>query len=1224
MARGKTFKKRFLSFMITILMMAALVVPSFPSYAVEDKIDVGQPAYNAITGTMTYYNCLGTGVNLYKSLVINFTSVRKNGEKAVLPDNMDGYVYEKKLSTDGTYIINIPDGKNLVQIAAYIRKVQFTNCQNSEQKINFSIGKDIVKYMTFYSEDSKHYYQFIPFDSTGASKKDPSGKTWNYGTWEWSYYTAIDMKYEGLQGYLATVTNIEEDAFIYKCSNEIGWLGGTRMVPGNLKNADTEGSIPYYDTFTIPAEGSSGAGVWYWACGPDLNEADNTTFLPTWKVTNSNYRSSMQSADNQGMYNNWNSNEPNDSGNHEFVMTTLKIGSGWSTSRVSSDSEYYVARGYSWNDIVDTNWAPYNGPGVSDYTATGFFVEYGDHVKGLSKTALKQQTNFEFKTTTKPLSHIWNLYAAEGSDTVKMFCTATDPKCSYFAANASSLGKTIDCSIIAEDVPYTGKVYNSAEVIGANDLIQAADKNATVTDIAYYKTTSAGATSGGTALAGAPKDIGYYYAEITVSVRNTGTTAATSTTATAKAVTPFKIYDPDAQFDVENLNNNKNSSVPYQTKVNASTAHSDLEIVFATGADTFEMYKIADMDWDSSEQTLNKIAWVQSVQNWINTSDYATTAKTPYDLANGKASSSTISSFYKDMLRANSTMTLNNVDNIADFNSIGLSTSEHNFPNEYKRSYYKYVDEAGNEVSSGASGAKKYSVTYDDIEFGIYAILAKDSGGNDYAVTVAAVYPQQSGPNDDFYIQDLFTVYIKEVEPTIDKYINGQKQDIGEIDDTENPIEFTVDFQLPQYKDRLTTGDGSGYQLSFEDQMAPGFTMYDDAANGGDHTLQFFYTYKDGDELEEEPIAANGIPEAVSYKFTNARVNSSSFVLSGENAKEGTVVYTTNPSDDTVVTKNSDLSGKYATPRTSPIFEPFEVYNADNGNTVIKITFDEPAVRSWKTSLPAGRDLAGFRIKYYAVLDNDAVINSNANSNTAYVHYEKDSSGNTMTEMHDTVYAYTYGLNIIKIDGSAAETAYLAGAEFKLYKELLGNKIPTSQEDIAAVTADQENYYVLPGDEPRYFKKVVMNNGTFVSKNNDDIYDTLVSVGNANGITAKGLGDGNYILVETKAPTGYNELAEDIYFEINRLADDELSLSDNSYIWFREMATDEKPYVEHNLESVILNEKGCISIDVYNYQGLTLPSTGGMGILLFILIGTAVMATVLIILIGKRRRMAEA
>ena len=128
MARGKSFKQRFLSLLVIILMVVAIVAPSVPTYAaVKDKIDVGQPSYDAVSGTMTYSNCLGTGANLYKSIVINFTSVRTNGEKAVLPSNMNGFTYETKLSTDGTYVINIPEGKNLVDIAAYIRKIKFLN-----------------------------------------------------------------------------------------------------------------------------------------------------------------------------------------------------------------------------------------------------------------------------------------------------------------------------------------------------------------------------------------------------------------------------------------------------------------------------------------------------------------------------------------------------------------------------------------------------------------------------------------------------------------------------------------------------------------------------------------------------------------------------------------------------------------------------------------------------------------------------------------------------------------------------------------------------------------------------------------------------------------------------------------------------------------------------------------------------------------------------------------
>ena len=1200
MARGKTFKKRLLSVMMTILMVAAIAVPSFPSYAVADTIDVGQPGYNA-SGVMTYYNCLGTGTNLYKSLVINFTSVRENGEKIVLP-TVAGFTYETSLSTEGTYIINIPEGKNLVQIAAYIRKIQFLNCQNSSQKINFSVGKDIVKYMTFYSEDSQHYYQFIKFDkASGTAVSDPTGKSWAYGTWEWAYYTALNMTYEGLQGYLATVSSVEEDAFIYRCSNEIGWLGGTKMTHGA---ADTKNGIPYYKTFT-PAGTGDGIGYWYWAVGPDVNEGGGKFLQSPTAPSNS----VLQTADSKGYYNNWNSGEPNNS-NGEFAMTTLKIGSGWSTGnrngKIGTTSPYYVASGYSWNDIVDTNWAQYASSKVTSYTATGFFVEYGDYVKGLTQTALVQKTNFEFKTTTQPLNHIWNLYAPEGSDTVRMYCTASDPKCSYYGANSNSLGETIDLKISADDVAYNGSAYSSANITGAADVNAAANGNATISAIKYYKVSAANTVSGGEALTTAPSAIGYYYAEVTVAVKNT---VLASNTVTAKAVVPFKIYDPNAEFAVEGLNNNAKDNpndedyVAYQRKVTKSTAYSDLEVVLATAQDTISMYKLADMTWNESEKTLNKMAWVDEVQTWINGSTYSSTAKTPYDLSNGKASSSTIASFYKDMLRATDTVKNSLVD-VYD-NASGLYASKED----------RFVDASGAPVSAGTEGAIRSSVYFDNISYGIYAILATDAGGTPYAVTVAAVYPQQSGPQGNFFTQELFTVYIKEVEPSIQKTINGKKQDIAEINDTANPIEFVIDFQLPQYKDRVTTGSGSGYELSFEDVMAEGFTLYEpDEA----HRLQFYYLYGTTEDLHEEPIAENGIPTATAYKFTSG---SGAIKITADNAKEGNIVYTSSPAADTVVTKNTDLIGYYATPRTGPIFEQFTI-PTNTANTNISITFDEPLVRAWKAKVKADttRDVQGFRIRYYAILDSDAEINSNNNTNTAYIHYEKDSNGLQMTEMHDTVHAYTYGLNIIKIDGSASETTYLQGAEFNLYKET-----NISAEDYEALeTVDKADYYELPGDtaqDPsRYFKKVSMNNGVFSNKYDTTKYDTLISTNTAQGITAHGLGTGNYILVESKAPNGYNELAEDIYFEINKLTDDEMAKADNSYIWFREMEKDGQAYDSTDADTAIINQNGCISIDVYNYQGLVLPSTGGMGILLFIIIGTIMMGAVIVISIARRRK----
>ncbi|SFH52964.1 LPXTG-motif cell wall anchor domain-containing protein [Pseudobutyrivibrio sp. OR37] len=1204
MAKGKTFKQRFLSLLVTILMVAAMVVPSVPTYAaVADKIDVGQPSYDAVSGTMTYSNCLGTGANLYKSIVINFTSVRTNGEKAVLPTNMAGFTYETKLSTDGTYVINIPEGKNLVDIAAYIRKIKFLNCQNSSQKINFSIGRDIVRYMTFYSEDTGHYYQFIKFDHKlggAAGKADGTGKTWQYGSWEYSYYTALDMQYEGLQGYLVTVSSIQEDFFIYQTSNEIGWMGGTRMNHGA---SDTKNGIPYYKTFTEPSGASDNAiGYWYWSCGPDVN-VNGGKFLNAVKGTDA----LMRTADSNGMYNNWNSGEPNNS-NVEFAMTTLKIGTGWSTGarsgKINSSSPYYKASGYSWNDISSTNMAQYGSSSVTDYTSTGFFVEYGDAVTGLTEAGQKAKTNFEFKTTTQPLSHIWNLYSPAGSDTIKMFCSAADPKCSYFATNESTLGVTIDMNIKTADVPYDGKVYNSATIDGDIAIKSAAGAaNTTISPIKYFKVDGAGIYSGGQQLAGPPTDIGYYYAEVDVSVKNT---KLASNTVTAKAVSTFKIYDPDADYAVDSLNNKQYSKeeVPYQRKVTSSTAYSDLQVVLATSSDTLSMYKIAEMPWNDSENTLNKIAWVPEVQEWISTSGYSKSAATPYDLANGKASSSTISAFYKDMLQNKGGVIVD-----SEGNATGLLQDlvVNNSPSQYNSMADVYVDAEGAEVASSADGATRYAVKFDNINYGIYAILAK-AGSSSYAVTVAAVYPQQSGPQGNFFVQDMFTVYIKEVEPTIDKYINDAKEDIAEINNTDDPIEFRIDFQLPEYKDRLTSGEGSGYQLYFEDIMANGFTLLE----GGDHDLKLYYLYEDEGEMKPELITQNGIPTSSPYKFTASPVSGSNGLTMD---KAGDQIDYTN-----IITKNSDLVGNYYNRRENVrIFNDFIVENQEDGSLKIRIDFDEPALRAWKYNLKTTeqREPLGFRLVYYAYLDADAKINTNANSNIAYVYYEKDSSGGSMTEMHDAVYAYTYGLNIIKIDGSASERAYLAGAQFKLYKEVLGNLSP---EEIEVIEADHENYYVLPGEgdaSDRYFKKVVMDNGVFTQGSTGE-FDTLVSVGNDKGITAHGLADGKYILVETKAPSGYNELAEDIYFEINRLTEDEeqLKTTDKSLVWFREMSDD---YDATNPETAVINQNACISIDVYNYQGLTLPSTGGIGILLFVIIGTVLMGTVILIMLNRRR-----
>ena len=118
----------------------------------------------------------------------------------------------------------------------------------------------------------------------------------------------------------------------------------------------------------------------------------------------------------------------------------------------------------------------------------------------------------------------------------------------------------------------------------------------------------------------------------------------------------------------------------------------------------------------------------------------------------------------------------------------------------------------------------------------------------------------------------------------------------------------------------------------------------------------------------------------------------------------------------------------------------------------------------------------------------------------------------------------------------------------------------------------------------------------------------IVSVNTETGITLGGLNTGNYMLVETKAPLTYNDLAEDIYFSIKGLTKEEAQANNRgSMAGFKEL---DDTY----------NATGVLSLRVLNYKGLTLPSTGGIGTLIFIIIGIVVMISAVVVIIVRNRR----
>ena len=190
--------------------------------------------------------------------------------------------------------------------------------------------------------------------------------------------------------------------------------------------------------------------------------------------------------------------------------------------------------------------------------------------------------------------------------------------------------------------------------------------------------------------------------------------------------------------------------------------------------------------------------------------------------------------------------------------------------------------------------------------------------------------------------------------------------------------------------------------------------------------------------------------------------------------------------------------------------------------------------------------------EYQAEVNKDAVTVKNA-TNEAHVEYGNDP--NQMgSSQPDKVKVYTHTLTINKVDGKDNLTT-LAGAEFELYE---GTSV---QEGKIIKLVDEGNsvYHV-----PDTTEQTTTTTTTVVSPKTGII-------------TIKGLKKGTYTLKETKAPDGYN-----------KGKDTEITITAES---------------NDGGETVTVTGN---TITVENNSGLQLPSTGGMGTIIFVAAGVCV------------------
>ena len=258
--------------------------------------------------------------------------------------------------------------------------------------------------------------------------------------------------------------------------------------------------------------------------------------------------------------------------------------------------------------------------------------------------------------------------------------------------------------------------------------------------------------------------------------------------------------------------------------------------------------------------------------------------------------------------------------------------------------------------------------------------------------------------------------------------------------------------------------------------------------------------------------------------------------------------------------------------------------NSDYKDATRPVTGTTPAFTLSFTNLKntANERYTKIKVTYTATVNrNITVIGSTStaltnNINNAFLDYNNDPYGSATSWQTKTATAtvYSYGIKVNKVDDKGQA---LSGAKFTL---------STDQEGTAKIQFDKTS------------------DGTYL-KTASGV--TEIDVDSSGKLTLSGLDVGTYYLTETKAPGGYVKLANPVVITItdaapNGLVDDGTS---------GDAGTD--------------GADGYYELNVENSQGFTLPSTGGMGTVLFTTIGIVLMGggLVLLLLYLRRRNRAE-
>lgn len=416
----------------------------------------------------------------------------------------------------------------------------------------------------------------------------------------------------------------------------------------------------------------------------------------------------------------------------------------------------------------------------------------------------------------------------------------------------------------------------------------------------------------------------------------------------------------------------------------------------------------------------------------------------------------------------------------------------------------------------------------EEVPYGYYLVIDADSTEEDAGFVPAGSLITVPGRDADSTMSADVTISMKGSVPTMDKEV------------WHNDIENEDSDVSPTYGTQGSWDDVSDYQIGDVIEYRITATIPSDLR--GYSAKTYIYTISDmlseGIEIVENSVKI----------YTSPTLASSSEVEGGYHS----TTYGTQDDEPTFVID----------------FQMYEIY-------------DDPALDG----------VEEFYIYYKAVVTEDAAIATDYETNTATLiysnnPYDSDSYG----KIEDTVYTYTFDLDILKTEGDGVTP--LEGAKFALYEvtgEASNQTITQIYLALDTETDDWENspqvYYTV--------NQAASSSSGIITTNKSGEFDIV------------GLDDQTtYMLKEIEAPDGYNEI-DPITFVIE--AD------------YKTVSGIPVPSISSKGTDFSTDGSGLFGT-IINTSNLLLPSTGGMGTTLFTIIGGSIMLGAAVLLVVKRKR----